>query len=286
MTQVLQSLIYVFYTGIRIFLCQFLVTVLGERIAELPALAGIHPGQGVLLLMRTCAEMGLLLLLYRFFLSRYPFTSLRPGFYKAKWMLLLTAAGVALFLIMMTVVTVWWLAIDRSFVLNTAMTPHEKGLFIAKGLILGTRGAFVEELLYRGYYQQFVANRLGVTASVLFPAIAFGIIHMVGTDDWPDRIWRCLEISSVGVFYGVISHRFGSFWYSSVIHYCWNSTFFLPWIYGQCEAPEGEFLIRTFIFCDSYMSHVEVHLLYILIPLLLGLVVISWPGKGGRGELA
>ncbi len=268
---------------LRIYVCHILAVGTSNLFVKklLPAI-GIPVPTGISLIIQLLFEIGLALLLYRFLLNRNAQTALSPDFYRVNAQKLLKAAGIGFLYIFSVLFLLWIVSDNKAIYIN----PDLRLTLIANGLIIGTRGSLIEELLYRGYYQQFITNRAGPAIAIVSSGLVFGLTHMAGLEDTGHIIAVCSGTAAHGMFYGVIAYYFKSFWYSAVLHYLWNSVFFLDWVYGSCAEPSGEYLFRTYIYCnnpfdlpttpylDPYLS--------IFISVLFSLAVIGYFEKGTK----
>ncbi len=111
---------------------------------------------------------------------------------------------------------------------------------------------FVEELIFRGFFQRILEYRLNdITKSVLYSALTFAIIHF--------NPWWVVQIYIIGVFMGYVAWRTNSIWISFVIHAINNGV--AVWFTHQ---PEGSLQWYEF------KGHVSP------IVLILGLVLLIW----------
>ena len=70
---------------------------------------------------------------------------------------------------------------------------------------------FVEELIFRGFFQRILEHRLkDITKAVLFSALTFAIIHF--------NPWWVIQIYIIGVFMGYVAWRTNSIWTSFILH--------------------------------------------------------------------
>ncbi len=93
----------------------------------------------------------------------------------------------------------------KTELLNPPETPLWLTL-IAVALIPG----ICEELLFRSAIQPALIKKLGIIPGILLTAFIFSLIHFV----WPDGIVLFL----LGIIFGIIAFRTGSFLYSAVAH--------------------------------------------------------------------
>jgi uncharacterized protein len=134
-------------------------------------------------------------------------------------MALAGGAGLALFSSIFTVLLSKWipksLPIDKYF--HDASSAYLLALF---GVIVAP---FVEELLFRGFLYPALARRIGVSASVIFTAAAFAVIHQGQlAHAWVPLLWLFV----VGIVLTVVRARTKSVATSVLIHLAYNATIF------------------------------------------------------------
>ena len=94
------------------------------------------------------------------------------------------------------------------------------GVISETALILGL-AAFLEELLFRGYALQVVAEALGPVAGVGLSAISFGVAH--AANPGVGRL-ALLNTALAGILLGIMYWRTFSIWLVTGVHLGWNGT--------------------------------------------------------------
>ncbi|MGA3131806.1 MAG: CPBP family intramembrane glutamic endopeptidase [Terracidiphilus sp.] len=104
-------------------------------------------------------------------------------------------------------------------------------------------GAFVEELLFRGY-PFFRLARIGkpIRAAIVM-SVWFGLAHLGNREE---ALIGVLQVVSVGLVYCLAVWRTGSLWWALGAHAAWNWT--QSFIFGCANsglAPNGQWLVST-----------------------------------------
>jgi membrane protease YdiL (CAAX protease family) len=91
----------------------------------------------------------------------------------------------------------------------------------ALGLIAFVYQAGAEEVLFRGWMQPVLCARLGPWPGLLVTALAFGVLHLVGSAHAPLAI---LNMVLGGLMFGLLALRSGGLWAAFCAHAAWNWT--------------------------------------------------------------
>ncbi|MFN4147392.1 MAG: lysostaphin resistance A-like protein, partial [Runella sp.] len=124
--------------------------------------------------------------------------------------------------------------------------------------LVSARAAIMEELLYRGYYQKTVFEATNSTSlSIFFPAVIFGLSHWFGFESIESSCLYVLATFIKGLIYGLIAKVNGSYWYSIAFHFGWNILPLSGLIATDCEVPENDYLIRTYVTCGNLLNFIS-----------------------------
>jgi membrane protease YdiL (CAAX protease family) len=81
--------------------------------------------------------------------------------------------------------------------------------------------AAAEEVVFRGYAFQAMAESWGAAAALAVTSLGFGFLHMVN----PGAHWMgAVNVAAAGVFLGLVLLRTGSLWWATAVHLGWNWT--------------------------------------------------------------
>lgn len=106
--------------------------------------------------------------------------------------------------------------------------------------LIGTVGAgFCEEILFRGFFQRILEKRMQLIAAILFPAILFGIVHVLP--------WLIFQITVMGIVLGIIAWRTDSVYPTIIIHAANNA---IAILFLKFNTPEVESIYLTNEFVD------------------------------------
>lgn len=114
------------------------------------------------------------------------------------------------------------ISIDQSAVKNLKMLLPYPFLF---GLTLFTIVFLVplaEELLFRGYFQSYLRDKMGAIAAIVLTSIFFALFHVTSSQSWSNfEIVSALFVLSL--FLGFLYERQRSLWASYALHSCFNA---------------------------------------------------------------
>ena len=79
--------------------------------------------------------------------------------------------------------------------------------------------SFEEELLFRGYLLPSIAAKNCAISSILISALAFGIVHSFNTSF---SLLACLNITLIGIVFGLVYVITKNVWVVSGFHFIWN----------------------------------------------------------------
>ena len=132
-------------------------------------------------------------------------------------------AGVGLYLLMVVLIQL------TNVLWPHGLAPQNVETYLVAGDALGeklfvffTMGAFVplvEELLFRGYLYQSLAQDISPRLAMLFTALIFGCAHF--------DVQRALPLAIGGYLLNLICVRYQSVWASAISHGVWNSIMIL-----------------------------------------------------------
>lgn len=91
---------------------------------------------------------------------------------------------------------------------------------LAAAMMLG--GALMEELAFRGYPFQKLAETLGTWWAVLVLAALFGAVHLHNPASQGWRSWGFFNTLAVGLLFALARIRSGSLWLPFGMHFGWN----------------------------------------------------------------
>jgi membrane protease YdiL (CAAX protease family) len=83
-------------------------------------------------------------------------------------------------------------------------------------------GALLEELSFRGYPFQKLAEACGAFWAVVFLSALFGAVHLGNPDSGGWMSWGFFNTLAVGVLFALARIRSGSLWFSFGLHFGWN----------------------------------------------------------------
>lgn len=152
--------------------------------------------------------------LFMRYLDRQPLVSL--GLQARGWLLYLllglALGGGLIGLVFATMAAAGWLAFEPG---RPDLLP-----FVASALSWAAL-SFVEELTFRGYILQGLAQRWMMALAVAVSSVLFGLVHLV---DPNVQALAIVNISVAGVFFAVAYLVTGSLWLPAGIHIGWNLT--------------------------------------------------------------
>jgi membrane protease YdiL (CAAX protease family) len=92
--------------------------------------------------------------------------------------------------------------------------------YIVAFITLVVVAPLAEELLFRGYFQGKAVNKIGKVLGVIFVAIIFGLMHLIGfTDQGVVLQWgAAADTFSLGIIVGVLRLITGSIWAGVILH--------------------------------------------------------------------
>lgn len=136
----------------------------------------------------------------------------RAGETPVRWMAIGTATGFGG--LILTVAYAW---------LNGGLTRNPSdgigiGLLLL-GIALTLFQVFAEEILFRGWLQPALIDRIGVPASILLGAALFASFHLAGGGRAPLSL---LNLALGGVWFGLLALRSGGILASIAAHFTWN----------------------------------------------------------------
>jgi hypothetical protein len=137
-----------------------------------------------------------------------------------------------------------------ALVLTHAITIDSSGRgswpLIGSGLVWAAMflpGAFVEELLFRGYPFFRIARARGPIRAAIVMSVWFGVAHLGNREE---TLIGVLQVVSVGLVYCLSVWRTGSLWWAFGAHASWNWT--QSFIFGCANSglvASGQWLMST-----------------------------------------
>lgn len=88
-----------------------------------------------------------------------------------------------------------------------------------QALWLFTLPAAAEEVVFRGYAFQALAESWGWVAALALTSVGFGLVHLSN----PGASWTgAANVAAAGAFLGLVYLRTGSLWWATAVHLGWN----------------------------------------------------------------
>lgn len=91
---------------------------------------------------------------------------------------------------------------------------------LGAAMMLG--GALMEEIAFRGYPLQKLAECLGTLWAVLVLSALFGAVHLANPASQGWKSWGFFNTLAVGILFALARIRTGSLWLSFGMHFGWN----------------------------------------------------------------
>ena len=207
---------YIFLMG---FSAAFLVPLLGQIDATTMSeseLVALQRNPAILLLMQLGSLIGLLVALYIF--SKLPprkdyIQMGLTGEHVLKDICLGTLAGAGI--ILLVFFALWMTGTVSRLELNEAFSGRMLLLWSGIYLIV----AFVEEVMFRGYFMNVFMERYPPMAAVLISSLLFGFMHFLN----PSFGWAgFLNITLAGILMGFAFFFRGTIWLPMGLHFGWN----------------------------------------------------------------
>ncbi|QEC52922.1 hypothetical protein EDD80_105129 [Anseongella ginsenosidimutans] len=207
------------YIFLMAFSAAFLVPLLGRidpSVLTPAELDAMQSSPALLLLMQLASMIGLMLTL--FFFSKLPpkkdYISLGlTGEHVLKDIGLGALAGTII--ILLAFLVLWITGTVSSLELNEAFSARELLLWFGIYLIV----AFVEEVMFRGYFLNVFMERYTPFAAVLMSSLFFAFMHLLN----PSFGWLgFLNIALAGVLMGLLFFYRGNIWLPVGLHFGWN----------------------------------------------------------------
>ena len=207
------------------------------------------------ILVKVGITFGLILLLFHSLLAPKWGWDLptKRSFYRFSPFMFMGYVGLGIILLIAYFLFSVALSTDRQISVHPDLTLLTAFLIVAKGLMVGLMGSFTEELAYRGYLLRQLLDKTGSLGTALaVSSFMFGLGHLVVGESLAHSLLYVAYTFFMGIVYGLVAHRAGSFWYSIALHYTWNSFFQSGFLSGSCEVDTStDYVIRTFQDCKS-----------------------------------
>lgn len=128
--------------------------------------------------------------------------------------------------------------------INVHVSAHTLRLGFEVFLLLAF-GAMLEELMFRGYPFQRLAESIGSAGAILVFSALFGAVHLWNPNAGGFLSWGFFNTIAVGVLFAVAYLRTGSLWLPFGLHFAWN--FFLGVVFGLPVSGLRDFsvIVRT-----------------------------------------
>jgi len=141
--------------------------------------------------------------------------------------------------------------------------------FVIYGLLASLSVAFMEELVFRGYFLQSVLPSLGEEPSFLISSIAFGLMHIFNPNV---NFLAIVVISVIGVLLAICYLKTRTLYMPMGLHFAWN--FFEGYIYGfPISGNKVEGVLVTMVEGATWLTGGEFGPEGSLIGLIISLVV-------------
>ncbi|WP_394343299.1 CPBP family intramembrane glutamic endopeptidase [Spirosoma sordidisoli] len=128
---------------------------------------------------------------------------------------------------------------------------------MVRSIVLGLRGSLLEEIIYRGFLQKKLMSYSYRLNSIIVSSLVFSTSHLIGIQSFTEGLWTFVDVFLFSVVVGTIFIKYNSFVYSFAFHWIWNLFISMHWVYGDCNLPKKDYLFRTYIYCDNYLSNFE-----------------------------
>ncbi len=112
-------------------------------------------------------------------------------------------------------------AIDQTAVEQVRSAFSQPVLYVLTSLSIITIVPFVEEVLFRGYLQQWLKNYFSVRLSILMSAFIFSLFHFSSDQGWTN-IEIIASLFTFSLFLGFVRERYGSLNASILLHGIFN----------------------------------------------------------------
>lgn len=207
---------YLFLMGFSAALLVPVLTQIDPAAMNPDEFSAVQSSPAMLLVMQLGSLIGLLITLFIF-------TRLPPG--KDYLQLGITGEkvlkdmGIGLLagamLILLSFLAIYLSGSIGSLELNSAFSIQELALWLIIYLIV----AFVEELMFRGYFLNVFTERFPPVIAILITALLFGCLHFLNPSfGWPGF----LNISLAGILMGLVFYYRGTVWLAVGLHFGWN----------------------------------------------------------------
>jgi len=149
--------------------------------------------------------------------------------------------GIGAVLILMAVGAI---AVYGELTVSVHVSAHTLRLGFEVFLLLAF-GAMLEELMFRGYPFQRLAESIGSAGAILVFSALFGAVHLWNPNAGGFLSWGFFNTIAVGVLFAVAYLRTGSLWLPFGMHFAWN--FFLGVVFGLPVSGLRDFsvIVRT-----------------------------------------
>jgi membrane protease YdiL (CAAX protease family) len=108
--------------------------------------------------------------------------------------------------------------------LNGGLVPAQaaasSGGLIALGVALTLFQAAAEELLFRGWLQPVIVERIGAAGGIVLTAVLFGAFHMLGGTGGAISL---VNLALGGLWFGLLAWRSGGVLAPLMAHFAWNA---------------------------------------------------------------
>lgn len=259
----------------------FLIPMLGQidpAVMSTEDIEALESDSAMLLLMQLGSLIGLLLALFVF--SRFPprkdYVSLGlTGEHVLRDIGLGALAGTGIILVSFLVL--WLTGTVGSLELNEAFAAGH--LFVWLGIYLIV--AFVEEVMFRGYFLNVFMERFSPFSAILITSALFGAMHFLN----PSFGWLgFINIALAGVLMGLVFFRRGNVWLPMGLHLGWN--FVQGTVLGfNVSGIEAETIFRLHLQGSRWLSGGDFGLEGSLVTTFVCLGAILWIFYYGRLSL-
>jgi membrane protease YdiL (CAAX protease family) len=180
-------------------------------------MVGIHPSLEVAVFTEAALFTAVICAIFKLMLSAFdhrPFGSMGLAFHPRWWKELRYGISLGAAMIF-AVALVEWIAHDASF----GFRPHTFLLGGIFAMCMFAAAAAKEEIIFRGYAFQQLAEAITPTGAVVLMSLLFGLVHLAN----PHRTWvSTLNTALVGLPLSIAYLRTKALWMPIGIHFIWN----------------------------------------------------------------
>lgn len=113
-------------------------------------------------------------------------------------------------------------AVDQTAVLHLKQAAMHPSLFLATAFMVVTIVPFVEELLFRGYLQTWLRQKIGYKGAIVATSVIFSLFHFSSSQQY-DNVLILTILFTVSCFMGFVYERQKSLFASFGMHAMFNA---------------------------------------------------------------